>query len=190
MLREMAEALEALTTQMTLVLVLEDLHWSDRATLDLLALVAQRQESAGLLLIGTYRLGDVAMTGHPLLSIKQGLQVHGQCEELALRLLSQSAVNEYLAVRFPEMMPSAEAGQLIYEQTEGNPLFLVSVVDDCIARGVKLQDAAGARLQPEEDGFAVQIPDTLQQFVAQQIGRLSAEERVCPTFYTSPRHLG
>ncbi len=55
MLREMAEAVEALTAQAPLVLVLEDLHWSDSATLDLLAFLARRREPARLLLIGTYR---------------------------------------------------------------------------------------------------------------------------------------
>ena len=79
MLREMAEAIEALTTQMTLVLVLEDLHWSDRATLDFLASVAQRQEGARLLLIGTYRPGDVSVTGHPRKNVvrsSRGLQAN------------------------------------------------------------------------------------------------------------------
>ena len=52
MLRELAEALELLTAQQPLVLVLEDLHWSDPSTLDLLAVLARRREPARLLLIG------------------------------------------------------------------------------------------------------------------------------------------
>ena len=59
MLREMAEAVEALTAEAPLVLVLEDLHWSDTATVDLVSLLARRQEPARLLLIGTYRPVDV-----------------------------------------------------------------------------------------------------------------------------------
>ena len=43
MLREMAEALETLTAQTPLVLVLEDLHWSDYATLDLVSALARRR---------------------------------------------------------------------------------------------------------------------------------------------------
>src|SRR5262249_25234144 len=50
MLREMAEAVEALTAEAPLVLVLEDLHWSDTATVDLVSLLARRQEPARLLL--------------------------------------------------------------------------------------------------------------------------------------------
>src|SRR5262249_28644202 len=65
MLREMAEALEILTAERGLVLWLEDLQWSDAATLDLLAAVAQRREPAQLLVIATYRPAEVIVHGHP-----------------------------------------------------------------------------------------------------------------------------
>jgi DNA-binding winged helix-turn-helix (wHTH) protein len=80
MLREMAEALETLTAETPLVLVLEDLHWSDYATLDLVAMLAQRREPARLLLLGTYRPVEVIVRGHPLKTIKQELQMRGHCE--------------------------------------------------------------------------------------------------------------
>src|SRR5262245_35141693 len=55
MLRELAEAVEVLTADRPLILVLEDLHWSDVSTLDWLAYVARRREAARLLVLGTYR---------------------------------------------------------------------------------------------------------------------------------------
>ncbi len=100
MLRELAEALEVITAERPLVLVLEDLHWSDVSTLDLLSMLAHRQERARLLIIGTYRPVEVLTRDHPLKGIKQELQLHGQCEELALDFLSEAAVAEYLAMRF------------------------------------------------------------------------------------------
>src|SRR5262249_53024539 len=51
MLRELTEALDALTAERTLVLVLEDLHWSDVATLDLVGALARRRARARLLLL-------------------------------------------------------------------------------------------------------------------------------------------
>jgi hypothetical protein len=59
MLREMAEALEALTAERPLLLVWEDLHWSDVSTLDLLSVVARRTERARLFIIGSYRPAEV-----------------------------------------------------------------------------------------------------------------------------------
>ena len=55
MLREMLEALDALGATAPVVLVLEDLHWADDSTLDLIAALLRRREPARLLLIGTFR---------------------------------------------------------------------------------------------------------------------------------------
>jgi predicted ATPase len=99
MLREFAEAVEALTVEK--LLVLEDLHGSDVSTLDLLSFLAQHQQSARLLVVGTYRPVEVLVREHPLPLVKQELQLHGQCEELFLGLMIEAAVGKYLAVRFP-----------------------------------------------------------------------------------------
>src|SRR5580765_761293 len=100
MLRELIEALDALTVEAPLVLVLEDLHWSDAATIDLLGMLARRRDPARLLVLGTYRPADVASAAHPLKAVKQELQVHGYCQELHLDFLSLSAVERYLSRRF------------------------------------------------------------------------------------------
>jgi predicted ATPase len=64
MLRELAEAIESLTAERPLILVLEDLHWSDYATLDWLTFVARRRAGARLLILGTYRPADAIMRQH------------------------------------------------------------------------------------------------------------------------------
>src|SRR5262249_46399833 len=69
MLRELADVLEALTAEHPLVFVLEDLHWSDATTLDLVAYLAQRREPARLLLLGTYRPVEAIVRGHPLRAV-------------------------------------------------------------------------------------------------------------------------
>jgi CheY-like chemotaxis protein len=139
MLREIAEALEALTAETPLALVLEDLHWSDYSTLDLISSLAQRPEPARLLLIGTYRPVEVILSGHPLKAVKQELQVHRQCEELSLEFLTEADVAAYVAARFPGSPPPPELAQVIHRRTDGNPLFMVNVVDYWVARGLLAQ---------------------------------------------------
>jgi hypothetical protein len=78
MLRELAEAVEALTTVRPVVLVLEDLHWSDAATVDWLVYIARRREAARLLVLGTYRPTEALVQGHPVYTAAQELQRHGQ----------------------------------------------------------------------------------------------------------------
>src|SRR5262245_10171949 len=96
MLRELAQALEVLTADTPLVLVLEDLHWSDRSTVDLLAYLAQRREPAHLLVLGTYRPVDLVLHAHPLHGLVQELGGRGLVRELPLELLPAEDVAAYL----------------------------------------------------------------------------------------------
>src|SRR4029450_6003698 len=101
MLREMADALEALTANLPLVVILEDLHWSDYSTLDLISYLARQRQPAQLMVIGTYRTAELIVSGHPLKAVKQELLAKQQCEELPLECLGEEAVAKYLSDRFP-----------------------------------------------------------------------------------------
>ena len=79
MLRELADAVEAMTVERPLVLVLEDLHWSDHSTLELLSALARRPEPARLLIVGTYRPPGSLADDHPLRAVVQELRLHRQC---------------------------------------------------------------------------------------------------------------
>ena len=177
MLRELAEALERLTAQQPLVLVLEDLHWSDPSTLDLLAVLARRREPARLLLIGTYRPPEVLRRAHPLHTLKQELQLHGHCVELPLTLLPEEAVATYLARRLPGLPQVDRLARLVHQRTEGNPLFMVALVDAWLTQGALLaQDGAwalAAGVEALHDG----VPDSLRQMIDMQLDGLSAAEQ-------------
>jgi DNA-binding winged helix-turn-helix (wHTH) protein len=92
MLREMTQALEALATEAPLVLLLEDLHWSDFSTLELISAIARRNELARLLIVGTHRPVEILANDHPLRTMKQELELHRYCEELRLKLLTEENV--------------------------------------------------------------------------------------------------
>src|SRR5262245_9375837 len=176
MLRELVEALEALTAERTVVLALEDLHWSDVSTLDLVALLAQRRTPARLLVVGTYRPADVIVSGHPLKGMRQELRVHGQCEELTLRFLSDGEVGQYLAARFPRRRLPAELGPAIHRSTEGNPLFVVNVVDYWMSQRVLVETAGQWQLAAPLADVAAGVPESLRQMIEKQLERLTAEE--------------
>lgn len=71
MLRTLADALDVLSRERPVLLVLEDLHWSDHSTIDLLSYLAQRDEEARLLILGTYRPVDAIVHGQPVRAMKQ-----------------------------------------------------------------------------------------------------------------------
>jgi predicted ATPase len=177
MLREMAEALDVVTTLRPLVLVLEDLHWSDASTLDLIALLARRPQPARLLVLGTYRPAEAMTPGHSLHALKQELQVHRQCEELLLPFLSEAALAEYFAARFPGTALPAGLRHFVYRRTDGNPLFMVNVMDDWLAQGILVAEDGRWTLRQELVELAVGVPDNLRQIIEKQLDRLSPEEQ-------------
>jgi predicted ATPase/DNA-binding winged helix-turn-helix (wHTH) protein len=178
MLRELVEALDALTLDAPLVLLLEDLHWSDSATIDLLGMLARRREASRLLVLGTYRPADVAAaTAHPLNWVKHELQLHGHCDEIPLRFLSAAAVGQYLSRRFPGHGLPSEVALVLHRNTEGNPLFLVNTIDDLIDQG-QLREVDGRwRLSGPAEDIASRAPETLWQLVEKQVERLTADEQ-------------
>jgi hypothetical protein len=95
MLREMAEALAILAAERPLVLILEDLHWSDYSTVDLIAWLARQQEPARLLVLGTHRPADVATHSHPLQTAMHQLKMHHRCQDVSLTWLTKAAVEQY-----------------------------------------------------------------------------------------------
>jgi DNA-binding winged helix-turn-helix (wHTH) protein/tetratricopeptide (TPR) repeat protein len=179
MLRELAEALEALTTERPVILWLEDLHWGDYSTLDWLAFVARRQERARLFVLGTYRPVEVLTREHPLKAVKQELQVHGHCRELALDFLGEGDVTEYLARRFAVgavREPSLRrVAQLIHQRTDGNPLFMINVVDSLVARGVLVQSDGRWELKGGVKEVEEGVPESLRQLIEQPIERVRPE---------------
>src|SRR5262249_38387872 len=154
---------------------LEDLHWSDYATLDLVAWLARRQEPARLLLLGTYRPVEVMTRGHPLRSVQQALQMHGHCVELPLTLLSEAAVAAYLTRRLPGDQEPAALARILHQRTDGNPLFMVHVVEELMTQGrVGEQQGCGV-LHTTPDADVMRVPESIRQMLALQLDRLPLE---------------
>lgn len=178
MLREMAEAIESLSENSPLLLVLEDLHWSDYATLDLIAHLSRRKDPTRLMIIGTYRPVDVILAGHPLKGVKRELQAHRLCHEIALEYLSEEAVSQYLATRFPDCQLPGRLRRAIYRRTEGNPLFLVNLVEYLMDEKVISEGQGRWEFCADCSQVEHGIPSNVRDLIEKQIERLSPDERL------------
>lgn len=175
MLREMGEALEALTAEMPLVLILEDLHWSDYSTLDLISYLATRRQRAHLMLIGTFRNVELIVSGHPLKAVKQELLAKQLCKELPLEYLTENAVCDYLAVRFPgNRFPAGLAG-LIHQRTDGNPLFMVNAANYLLESRLIVQRDDRWVLDVDLANVELGVPDNIKQMIERHVDHLDPD---------------
>jgi len=174
MLREITEALEVLTAETPLLLVLENLHCSDHATGDLIGWLARGLGPGQLLLIGTYRPADVQARQHPLRAVMHGPRVLGVCEELILDLLNETAVVGFLEARFPGHRFPETLARLIHRRTEGNSLFMVAAVDFLVSRRTIVAVDGGWELRLAPTETEIGTPDTLRSMLDEQIDRLSS----------------
>ena len=176
-LRELTEALDAFTADRPLVLVLEDLHWSDRATLEWLAYVARRPDPARLLILGTYRPVEAMVQVHPLRGVLTELRQHGQCMEVVLDYLSEAEVAAYLSQRLGDTRLAADLASVLHRRTTGNPLFLIALVDEFVRQQVLREGSAGWEVRAGVEAITAMVPATLRALIEFRFAHLSSQDQ-------------
>jgi DNA-binding winged helix-turn-helix (wHTH) protein/tetratricopeptide (TPR) repeat protein len=170
MLREAGELLERAAADQPLLLVLEDLHWSDPATVALVGYLARRRSSARLMLVASYRPTDIILSDHPLKSQRQELRLHRLCEELDLEAFSETEVRDFIEGRFAGLECPDSLVQALHAHTEGLPLFVSSVLDELRTEGVITKAPAGWTVVGEPRQV---IPPDIAGLIEKQIARLN-----------------
>ncbi|MGZ5093001.1 MAG: AAA family ATPase [Burkholderiales bacterium] len=175
MLREFGELLDRYTSDKPLLLVTEDLHWSDQATLQLMDHIARRRGAMRLLWVASFRLTEVIASDHPLKSLRHELKLHGLSDEIVLDAFSETEVADYLAKRLPALGSEENFVRALHARTEGLPLFVADVVNDLLGHGDVTQPAESAARSRLE---STAIPENLAGIIEQYVERLAAEDRV------------
>lgn len=111
------------------VLILEDLHWIDPASADLLAMLGGNLRRAGLVIIGTYRSDEVARD-HPLHGMVLELERSGRAERIELTGLSGDEVTAQIT-GILGTEPATRQTRSLFDRSEGNPFF----VEELLAAG-------------------------------------------------------
>ena len=149
MLREFQELMIRFTAQRPLLLIVEDLHWADTATLKLMDHFARQRDAGHVLWIGTFRLTQVIAEGHPLQTVRQELRLHRLCEELVLDCFTELEVLKYLQSRIMPAGASEEFVKRLHSHTDGLPLFVANVVETL--RAPEQRTATSTALPVPED---------------------------------------
>ena len=177
MLRELVEALEAITELRPLALLLEDLHWSDPSTIDVVSALARRDDSARLLLLATYRPQDARADSHRVWETAHELHQRGLASEIGLGSLTPCAVVDYLELRFPENEFPLDLSAVLHDRTDGNPLFLDRVVESWVESGSIAGGEGVWTLQAPVAQLSVDVPATIRQLIEHQLDKLDRPDR-------------
>ncbi|MGI8836139.1 MAG: serine/threonine-protein kinase PknK [Pyrinomonadaceae bacterium] len=177
MMRELGDALGMLATSSPIVLLLEDLHWADPSSVDLLRHLSQRIVSQHLLIAGTFRPEDIERSNHPLKSYKAEMQSHNLCEEVAVGSLSREHITEYLDATFAPNDFPPELTALIHDKTEGHPLFATNLLQYLGERGDIAKVNAHWSLTRPLSEMELEAPESVRSMIGKKIDALAEAER-------------
>ncbi len=158
-----------LAAKQPLLLILDDLHWADQDSLDLLEFVTRNLDRTPLLLIGAYRSEELQQR-RPLYSYLSVLRHNRPVEFIAMTPLDIDGTMRL--VEGYHGACTAQLGRYLHERTEGHPLFLVELLNNLMGRDLLAKDALGLWLKPIHD---VPVPHLLQQVITERVERLGAQ---------------
>jgi DNA-binding winged helix-turn-helix (wHTH) protein len=182
MVREIGDALDSITAETALLLLFEDLHWVDDSTVDLISALARRRTPAKLMLLATCRPLDAEPANPSLRGRIPDLLVHRLCREIALTPLSETEVEEYLAMQSPAGRPPASRpppglSALVHRHSEGNPLFMVSALEH-MAKCSLLNHVGGRwELRVPLEQIELEVPEDLRHMIEARLESLSAQDQ-------------
>jgi DNA-binding winged helix-turn-helix (wHTH) protein len=173
MLREMGELLDRYSENRPLLLVTEDLHWADGATIQLIDYLARRRSNARFMWLASFRLAEVVASEQPLNALRHELRLHGLCEEIVLDSFSEAEVGAYLARRSSSLGSNESFVRALHERTDGVPLFVASVMQDVLARvAASGKDTADGELPAQ-----MTLPENVTAIIDRYVLKLSPERR-------------
>lgn len=175
--RELGAFLQEVSRVRPLVLFLDDVHWADPSTVDLLAYVGGKCEELRALMVLSYRPTDLALGKHPFGPLKLDLQARGVCRELGLAFLTRADIERYLALEFPEHAFPPELATLVHDRTEGSPLFMADLLRYLRDRGVLTQKDGRWTLGQSIPGLERDLPESVRSMIQQKIDQLEDDDR-------------
>jgi predicted ATPase len=175
--RELGVFLHEMSRQRPLVVFLDDIHWADPSSVDLLAYLGSRCSGWRLLLVLTCRPSDLLRSQHPFGPVKLELQGRGVCREITLLFLSRDDVSHYLSLAFAGHQFPEEFVAVLHSRTEGNPLFMVDLLRYLRDHEVIVQDQGRWSLVRALPDLNRELPESVRAMIQRKMDELSTADR-------------
>lgn len=170
-----ATRLAATSGASPLVLVVEDLHWGDEATHELIPYLARKLRDSAVLIVATYRTDELHRT-HPLNHVLAELARGRLAEEIRLRPLTRDEIGDMVKLALSLDRPTTrEFSDALFERTEGNPFFIEEILRALVERGeLAYRDGSWRRTKSVAE---LTIPVSVRDAVQQRLLTLPADDR-------------
>jgi tetratricopeptide (TPR) repeat protein len=175
MLQQYTNTLFALAHAGPVMLLLDDLHWADSASVTLLAHLARRIKDQPVMIVGTYRYSDAAVDKHPLLVAARELERYRASTEIALSTFDLAGFEMKVAQTLQGHRLSRRFVNRLYEQTGGVPLFTVETLSYLQDSGIIRHMDGAWQLTQEVD--EIELPTSVEAVIERRLERLDDERR-------------
>jgi class 3 adenylate cyclase len=155
-----------------LLLVLDDVHWADSSTRELLDYAARRLVKSRVMLLATYRIDELDRR-HPLTRTVQVWRRAGLAELVTVSAMTQANVTEMIAAILNADEVNAELATLVDERAEGNPFVLEEMLKEALDRGEIFRTHTGWQRTAVD---SLRMPETVREAVLLRLGRLDPEQ--------------
>lgn len=174
-LGEFCDFIETLSQSSPVLLWMDDIHWADHSTLDLVSAFSRRRMNVPVMLISTMRSDGLADEPSPARRLIQDLQLHQLCKVINLDPLNEQDVARYIGAG--RSAPTAELAASLRRRSGGNPLFLHVILEHLRSIGaLELADGQWIHRVPLSDVGHV-IPPTIQEAIESKIETIDADSR-------------
>ena len=174
MIRELCDLLDMLSRDRLLLLLIEDIHWADQATLDLINAVAARRLQSRLLVLATMRGSGDHASARSARTLCQTLSLYRLGREVSLKPLTVDDVAEYL-FGVSGFAPPHRLAVLLHERSEGNPLFMTAMLDHFVQEGLLVIGEDGWIVSDGMAEAAMRAPPSLARIVESEIDKLDPD---------------
>jgi predicted ATPase len=154
-----------------LLLVLDDVHWADGSTRELLDYAARRLVRSRMMLLATYR-SDELDRQHPLTRTVQAWRKAGLADTVAVTAMTPTDVAEMIAAILNTEEVGADLAAFVGARAEGNPFVLEEMLREALDRGEIVPTDAGWQRGAVE---TLRMPETVREAVLLRLGRLDPE---------------
>ena len=155
-----------------LLLVLDDIHWADDSTRELLDYAARRLARSRVMLLATYR-SDELDRRHPLMRKVQVWRTAGLAETVTVSAMAPAKVAEMIAVILNADEVSAELAGLVGARADGNPFVLEEMLREALDQGEIVRTETGWGRKSYD---ALPMPETVREAVLLRLARLDAAQ--------------